>query len=420
MNREKLQSAKKLFFLALGVDILVTGLVVASDLWGTGVLKDISIGVSTADQATIGAFEFWERFAYLMIPTTLGVGLALVKWLNTCYGYAIQAIGASGLKQQSWTLGGWIIPFFNLFKPYQVINEIYKVGDSTYVKSDGWKRVGGSGLLLTWWIFWAVTHLLGSLASKQLIKTALREDMTLDQTIAAIEFHAGFCVVAIVISGFWFIVANALTGRLLGREVVATSAENPTHMADATQSSPNLLRPSLAPVMFASTEIPTKTDSNAVITRQAALQINTAADLPLINAAAATEEDYWATAMTELEGGQRRPGVWAKAYADADGEETKAKVAYLKARVRQLVDAKTESQLRRQADESLTSEEKKRPAPISHLSLVKALENAKKNLSENGWQVNTIRPGCHQVTKNSQTRYFYADQEFIRFADTAA
>jgi len=420
MNKEKFLGAKNLFFMALGLDILVTAIVIASDLWGADVLRAIGAGTTEAGPSMISAFEFWDRFAYLILLSTLGVGIALVKWLNACYSYAIQGLGATGFKQQGWSLGGWVIPFFNLFKPYQVINEIYKSGDSTYVESDGWKRVDGSGLLLTWWIFWAVAHLLGWIASKQLIKTALREDMTLDQTIAAIEFHAGFCVVAIVISGFWFIVANALTGRLLGREVVATSTENPTHMADATQSSPKLSRPTLEPVMLTSTEPPTKTDSNKVVTQQASPQINTIAGLSPTNSAASTDEDHWATAMTELESGQRRTGVWAKAYAEADGEETKAKVAYLKARVRQLADAETESQPLPQADGSLTATEKNRPAPISYQSLVKVLENAKKNLSENGWQVNTIRPGCHQVTKNELTRYFYADQEFIRFADTVS
>jgi len=172
--------------------------------------------------------------------------------------------------------------------------------------------------------------------------------------------------------------------------------------------------------MLTSTEPPTKTDSNKVVTQQASPQINTIAGLSPTNSAASTDEDHWATAMTELESGQRRTGVWAKAYAEADGEETKAKVAYLKARVRQLADAETESQPLPQADGSLTATEKNRPAPISYQSLVKVLENAKKNLSENGWQVNTIRPGCHQVTKNELTRYFYADQEFIRFADTVS
>jgi hypothetical protein len=43
--------------------------------------------------------------------------------------------------------------------------------------------------------------------------------------------------------------------------------------------------------------------------------------------------------MNEVETGQRRPGVWAKAFAECDGDETKAKVTYLKARVQQQSDA---------------------------------------------------------------------------------
>jgi hypothetical protein len=49
------------------------------------------------------------------------------------------------------------------------------------------------------------------------------------------------------------------------------------------------------------------------------------------------EENYWAVAMAEVESNQRRPGVWAKAFAEADGDTTKAKVAYLKVRVQQML-----------------------------------------------------------------------------------
>ena len=48
------------------------------------------------------------------------------------------------------------------------------------------------------------------------------------------------------------------------------------------------------------------------------------------------EEGYWATAMAEVESNQRRPGVWAKAFAEADGDLAKAEAAYLKARVEQM------------------------------------------------------------------------------------
>lgn len=52
-----------------------------------------------------------------------------------------------------------------------------------------------------------------------------------------------------------------------------------------------------------------------------------------------TEEDHWATALAELDEGKRRPGVWAKAFADSDGDEVRARVAYLKTRVQQLTSA---------------------------------------------------------------------------------
>lgn len=53
----------------------------------------------------------------------------------------------------------------------------------------------------------------------------------------------------------------------------------------------------------------------------------------------AAEEGYWAAAMAEVESDSRRLGVWAKAFAEADGNETKAKAAYLRVRVRQLINA---------------------------------------------------------------------------------
>lgn len=47
-------------------------------------------------------------------------------------------------------------------------------------------------------------------------------------------------------------------------------------------------------------------------------------------------ERLWAQALDELEGGNRRLGLWAKAFADAQGNEAAAKANYLRDRVCQL------------------------------------------------------------------------------------
>lgn len=62
------------------------------------------------------------------------------------------------------------------------------------------------------------------------------------------------------------------------------------------------------------------------------------------------EEEFWATAMAELEVGPRRQGLWAKAFAESNGDETKSKVAYLKARVQQLMAAENAAKVEQEAD----------------------------------------------------------------------
>lgn len=50
------------------------------------------------------------------------------------------------------------------------------------------------------------------------------------------------------------------------------------------------------------------------------------------------DEEWWARALDEYESGCRRPGVWARAFAEADGDEAVAKARYLKLRASQLFD----------------------------------------------------------------------------------
>jgi hypothetical protein len=50
-------------------------------------------------------------------------------------------------------------------------------------------------------------------------------------------------------------------------------------------------------------------------------------------------EVHWATALSELESGSRRNGLWAQAFSEAAGNEASAKAIYLKRRAAELNDA---------------------------------------------------------------------------------
>lgn len=48
------------------------------------------------------------------------------------------------------------------------------------------------------------------------------------------------------------------------------------------------------------------------------------------------EENHWAQALAEFDGSERRPGLWARSFVQAQGDEVKAKVFYLAARADEL------------------------------------------------------------------------------------
>ncbi|MBZ4193158.1 MAG: DUF4328 domain-containing protein, partial [Candidatus Contendobacter sp.] len=217
MNQEQLEKAKKLFFILLSVDIVVNAIAGFNSFSTVEILRNVQSGTRSIDQALINNVDFWDKFSMLTILTLIGVGLGLVKWLNSCYRFAKEFIGATGFKNEKWTVVGWIIPVFNLFKPYQIINEIYKAGSQNYSRADDWKKENGSWLLLTWWIFWAVTHFFMWIFGKEMLKKSLRGDLTLLQLIGLYKVQAWLFVFSIIVAALWFIVAGNLTQRFLNR-----------------------------------------------------------------------------------------------------------------------------------------------------------------------------------------------------------
>lgn len=216
MNIEKLESAKKVFFIALGIDMAVTAVVVAGDVWMIGVVKDIQSGALTAAPALLNTIDWWASFSKLIVLTMFGVGWALTRWLGACYLYAKETLKATGLIQEGWKTWGWIVPFMNLFKPYQVLGELYKVGAANRVGTEEWKKTAGSGLLLVWWIFWVIAHLFMVGIAKFISKDSLGESLPLHQIVSAYGAHIVLCVISLMIAGFWLVVAESITRRLQG------------------------------------------------------------------------------------------------------------------------------------------------------------------------------------------------------------
>lgn len=69
------------------------------------------------------------------------------------------------------------------------------------------------------------------------------------------------------------------------------------------------------------------------------------------------EEPFYDAVAAEIQQGQLKPGLWTKAFADANGDQTKARVIYIRERVTQLQHEALEAIRNQQESQRRTKEQ---------------------------------------------------------------
>lgn len=63
-----------------------------------------------------------------------------------------RALGRTGARLAPvWAVVGWLIPLAAFVLPYIVISDLWRSSDPEAPRGDGWRRLPGSAMVLTWW-----------------------------------------------------------------------------------------------------------------------------------------------------------------------------------------------------------------------------------------------------------------------------
>lgn len=138
--------------------------------------KDESIYDSTEYNSVFESVEANDvrivSLGFAMILIYLMTVILVLRWTFLSNSNA-HALGAKDMRfTPFWSVLWHFIPLFSLWKPYQVMREIYKASSL----EEDWKSLKTPALLKWWWIFWIVASVLGQI----LFRTAMNAE-SLDQ-----------------------------------------------------------------------------------------------------------------------------------------------------------------------------------------------------------------------------------------------
>lgn len=96
----------------------------------------------------------------------IGCFVVLLMWIYRA-NKNLRLLRAEGLSfTPGWAVGWFFVPFMNLFRPYQVVSEIWKASDPKVGTADdtSWKATTTSPIVGCWWALFLISNFIANIA----------------------------------------------------------------------------------------------------------------------------------------------------------------------------------------------------------------------------------------------------------------
>lgn len=212
---ERLRTLGILAQIALGTVILAALAGLVADALYIGVLGDYIRHEPPSVSHTESVVDAVRAIHTISLLTYLVTTIAFLFWFYRAYRNLIRT-GIHDVRYGTgWAVGGWFIPFFNLVRPKQVANDIWKGSVSAgTVGIARWREVQLSGLVNWWWGVWILGWLMVSLGNQGVTRS--RTDLFSYSTHALRDQRTGLWLTEI---GLVPLIAAAVLAILLVRRI---------------------------------------------------------------------------------------------------------------------------------------------------------------------------------------------------------
>ena len=141
----------------LYIQIVMTIVAIISCLFEYRFLDDIRNDVFVSQETAMAIGDANDSrqavVGILQLAVFVVTGILVLLWIYRA-NYNAHVLGASGMRfSPGWSIGWYFIPILNLWKPYQVMKEIWQASSNP----QDWKRQKVSSLLPWWWFLWLTT-----------------------------------------------------------------------------------------------------------------------------------------------------------------------------------------------------------------------------------------------------------------------
>ena len=156
-NKQRARNAIMLIWIVMGLEVvlLISGYLQYELLnqWSNG--GEISIESADANDSREQILGIVYMIAYILSS------VMFIQWFRRAYYNLHQKINHLSYSE-GWAAGAWFVPILNLFRPYQIMKELYNETKNLLLKNGlNISKSFSTNLVGLWWALWIIGSFLG-------------------------------------------------------------------------------------------------------------------------------------------------------------------------------------------------------------------------------------------------------------------
>jgi hypothetical protein len=163
---EPLNKRTQLLFWILVILMVLDIVAVFSDFAQVELINRVIRGEAVTESEAIANDARQAAIGFGQTALYIACFVVLLMWIYRATKN-LRSLRAAGLSfTPGWAVGWFFVPFMNLFRPYQVVSEIWKASDPKVGTADdtSWKATTTSPIVGCWWALFLISNFIANIA----------------------------------------------------------------------------------------------------------------------------------------------------------------------------------------------------------------------------------------------------------------
>jgi Domain of unknown function (DUF4328) len=198
-----------------GLIVLVSVAAVVLDIAYLGLLDRLIAGEDVSEAEVVAGDDRQATMVIFQVGAWIAGAIVFIRWLHGAYKNVDVVARPERRYGHGWAIGAWFVPILNLWRPKQIVNDVWRAGGTNAEDSEpGW-------LLLIWWTAFIVSGFAGRYADNIFEGEGLDD---LRNGTIAIMVSDGMDVIGAILA---ILIVRAATDRLDGRAASLSTPPEP-------------------------------------------------------------------------------------------------------------------------------------------------------------------------------------------------